>query len=214
MRGKKSMTRMDQDPPYESSRIKKIDKRPPWQLLAFFGLALLIIIGFFSWFWRVQDEVYLTQPYDETPTGYTPTELDTAPPAIVADAEVTIKVTSVPEGEVIEVLPTVAPLTYVGNFVQVRGEVDQILSPAAFVLRQVTDGTTRGVDIIVIHLPEDVANGELSEESLALVQGQLVRFSVDALASFVGADHQSQELEKFEGMPAVVTTSIDVVGSH
>ncbi|MFW7379029.1 MAG: hypothetical protein ACOH5I_09510 [Oligoflexus sp.] len=203
------MTKIKNDPPYGSQQVKHVNKRPPWQLLAFFAIAVLLILGFFSWFWTAQDEVKLTEESDSSimenvrPNGLAYQENKGEESGI----DLMIGVRPVDEGTVVELLPTVAPLTQAGQIVQARGKIKQVITPSAFTLDRQVEGQVGGVDILVLHRDEEISGGKLDVNKIAVVQGELVRFSAATLAPIVGMGLSVEDLEKFEGMPTIITST-------
>lgn len=203
------MDNLDRDPPYDPEKLKPIDRHLPWPFLVFFAVGFLIVIGAFSWFWLSQDEVMIGESYQNTETGLAPSESYTTPTGKQAEEiDVTIGVQELAEGTVVELLPTVAPLTHVNRIVQVRGDVDEILSASAFVLSRNDSTTADGSEILVIYRSDDVKGAKLEEGRHALVQGELLRFSAANLGPIVGVKDSDEVLKKYEGMPAIITGNL------
>jgi hypothetical protein len=87
--------------------------------------------------------------------------------------------------------------SYLGQEVVVRGEVNDVLSPSAFLLD--SDGMIGGDEVLVVHPaaagePEPIAAGQE-----IVVRGTLQRFDLEELRRQTGASLDESMLEAYEG---------------
>lgn len=95
------------------------------------------------------------------------------------------------------------PARYLGRTVTVGGEVNQILSPRAFVLEG--DDLVGGDDLLVVGANE---LGGISPDEVVLVSGPVRRFNLAEAERDLGVDLDDNLFRDFDGRPAIVARDI------
>ena len=107
------------------------------------------------------------------------------------------------------------PAAYSGRLVAVRGEVEEILGQRAFTL--VDEDPLDDDNLLVVTartlqaLDPQLAQAPLADDDVVEVRGPIRRFNIAEFERDIGADLDDDRFDDWEGRPAVIARSLDIV---
>ena len=109
------------------------------------------------------------------------------------------------------------PDQWFGESVTADGDVGEVLGPRSFLL---TERFTASDLLVINPVPlwkvgeqadgEPLSEGELSEDQLVRVTGEVVRFDIASAERRIGADLDEETLDAYVGTPAIIADSISL----
>lgn len=177
-------------------------KYPPWLIVFVLALAFVALAGIYTAFWTRQEQIVISESkQDEYGISVKNTKEEAN--------EVSIGIVASDPNVTAEDLPTVAPMTYLGQIVRAEGEIQEVLSPSAFVLSRNDGARADGNEILVIYRAVDLAGPSQPDEGKhAVVQGELAQFTAETYRSLIEEQLGGLNLERLEGMPTIITVPV------